>query len=337
VPCYKIENASQKLSAVDRTPLHTKYIIQNLKENQKKEVRLLKQFLIGIECYGAEADVEGFSGYLCEILILKFKTFINLIKQASHWNYGEKFAISNVNIPKFNTPLTFIDPIDFERNVASALSEEKFKLFISACKKYIEKPSFKFFFPNKIKPWEKEKIISEIKKQNTYYIGIILPKPDIIIENLYPQIKKAAKSIQVSSKKYGFNILKILHHVEEIKKEIFIILKLDKENLPITYEHIGPPLKHKKNVKSFIEKWEKNTKTIKKPYKKNDRIYVEIKRDYYNIKDFLINNLDNISLGKHLDKIDTKKIKIVDYEKIITENLRSFWTEYLDGKMKWER
>jgi hypothetical protein len=96
-------------------------------------------------------------------------------------------------------------------------------------------------------------------------------------------------------------------------------------------------LKHKKNVKSFIEKWEKNTKTIKKPYKKNDRIYVEIKRDYYNIKDFLINNLDNISLGKHLDKIDTKKIKIVDYEKIITENLRSFWTEYLDVKMKWER
>ena len=29
VPCYKIEKASQKLSAVDRTPLHTKYIKEN--------------------------------------------------------------------------------------------------------------------------------------------------------------------------------------------------------------------------------------------------------------------------------------------------------------------
>ena len=74
VPCYKIEKASQKLSAVDRTPLHTQFIKENLKENQKKEVRLLKQFLIGIDWYGAEADVEGFSGYLCEILILTFKS-----------------------------------------------------------------------------------------------------------------------------------------------------------------------------------------------------------------------------------------------------------------------
>ncbi len=96
-------------------------------------------------------------------------------------------------------------------------------------------------------------------------------------------------------------------------------------------------MKNKKNVKKFIEKWEKNKKTIKKPYKKNKRIYVEIKRDYCNIKDFLINNFDNLSLGKHIDKIDRKKIKIVDHEKIITENLRIFWTKYLDGKMKWER
>ena len=60
VPCYKIEKASQKLSAVDRTPLHTEYVKKNLKEKQKKEVRLFKQFLKGIGCYGAEAQIQGF-------------------------------------------------------------------------------------------------------------------------------------------------------------------------------------------------------------------------------------------------------------------------------------
>src|SRR5512136_668131 len=81
VPCYKIEDASQKLSAVDRTPLHTRYIEEHLKESQKKDVRLFKQFLKGIGCYGAEAEIEGFSGYLTEIIVLKYGTFQQLIQQ----------------------------------------------------------------------------------------------------------------------------------------------------------------------------------------------------------------------------------------------------------------
>ncbi len=337
VPCYKIENASQKLSAVDRTPLHTKYIKKNLKEFQKKEVRLLKQFLIGIGCYGAEADVEGFSGYLCEILILKFSSFINLVKNVSSWRYGEKFSLDKKNIPVFKTPLTFIDPVDYKRNVASALSNKKFELFIFACKKYLDNPSVKFFFPNKINPWPIEKIKSEIQKQDALFIGILLPKPNIIIENLYPQIRKAAKSISTSSEKYGFKILDVSYHIDNKNNLIIIILKLDKKPLKFEFKHIGPPLKNKKNVNDFIKKWEENPKTIKKPYKENNRIYVNIKRKYIDIKDFLRNNIDDLSLGKHLDKIDIKKIFIVEKDKIITENLRIFWTNYLDGKMLWER
>ena len=89
VPCYKIENVSQRLSAVDRTPLHTKYVKKNLPESKKLDVRLFKQFLKGIGCYGAEAEIEGFSGYLCEILIIKYESFGNLLKNAQKWKKGE--------------------------------------------------------------------------------------------------------------------------------------------------------------------------------------------------------------------------------------------------------
>jgi hypothetical protein len=41
----------------------------------------------------------------------------------------------------------FIDPVDSNRNVASALTKEKFDLFIKACKKYIKNPKVTFFFP----------------------------------------------------------------------------------------------------------------------------------------------------------------------------------------------
>jgi len=90
VPCYKIENAKQKLSAVDRTPLHTKYVKEHISEKQKQEVRLFKQFLKGINCYGAEAQIQGFSGYLCEIIVLNYKSFENTIKNASTWKKQTK-------------------------------------------------------------------------------------------------------------------------------------------------------------------------------------------------------------------------------------------------------
>ena len=148
VPCYKIENAEQKLSAVDRTPLHTKYVIDNITQSQKQEVRLFKQFLKGINCYGAEAQIQGFSGYLCEIIILYYKTFDNTIKKASRWEKQIKLSLTTKDFLDFDTPLVFIDPVDSNRNVASVLTKEKFDLFVKACREYIKNPKYTFFFPN---------------------------------------------------------------------------------------------------------------------------------------------------------------------------------------------
>jgi tRNA nucleotidyltransferase (CCA-adding enzyme) len=195
VPCYKIENASQKLSAVDRTPLHTRYIEEHLKESQKKDVRLFKQFLKGVGCYGAEAEIEGFSGYLCEILVLRYGTFQLLIEQVQQWKFGEKLALHAEVHSDFTTPLTFIDPVDPERNVASAVSNEKFNLLIKACEEYQKNPRLTFFFPNKLQPWSLQEIKKEIDTKE--FVGVKFPKPDIIPENLYPQIRKAVRTTRI--------------------------------------------------------------------------------------------------------------------------------------------
>ena len=220
VPCYKIEFASQKLSSVDRTPLHTKYVKKYLNESQKKEVRLFKQFLKGIGCYGAEAEIEGFSGYLCEIMIIKYKTFQQLVENVQYWRYGEILALEEGTFPLFETPLTFIDPVDSERNVASALSKDKFELFITACKEYAKKPRLTFFFPSPLKLWSFEKIKKAVG--TNVFIGVKLSKPEIIAENLYPQIRKAVRSIRELCEQYEFTILDATFSIE--KTEIYIVL-----------------------------------------------------------------------------------------------------------------
>jgi len=335
VPCYQIEKASQKLSAVDRTPLHTKYVKENLKESQKPDVRLFKQFLKGIGCYGAEAEVQGFSGYLCEILVIKYGSFEKLIKNAQNWKVGEKLALKDDTYQSFDTPLTFIDPIDSERNVASALSKDKFDLFVKACKEYQKNPSIKFFFPNPIKPWPLDKIKKEIQNQKMYFVGFRFPKPDIIDENLYPQIRKTVRSVWESCKRYNFNIYDATFHLDE--KTVFIIIKTDKKPLSKTMVHLGPPIKLEKNSKEFLNKWKNDDRVVKGPYQKDGRYCVEIKREYTNIKDFLSSEFKKFSMGKDIEKNVKTNYEILDLEDLLIEELRIFWTPYLDGKMSWER
>ena len=336
VPCYKIEKASQKLSAVDRTPLHTRYVKEHLKEKQKQDVRLLKQFLRGIGCYGAEAEIEGFSGYLCEILIIKYGSFKNLIEKASHWRPGEKIALTKGEHPSFDTPLIFIDPVDPKRNVASALSKEKFDLFIKACKEYMKKPSITFFFPNPVKPWTLKEIRDKIMKEKMYFVGICFDKPKIIDENLYPQIRKTVRSIRDSAIRYDFIIHDETFHID--KNKVYIIIKTQNELLPETVIHIGPPVKLEKNSKDFLKKWKNDDRVVKGPYEKDGRYFVEIKREYRDIKDYLSSELKNLSMGKDIiEKIVKSNYEILDLEDLLIDDLRSFWTVYLYDKMSWER
>ena len=46
-------------TAVDRTPLHTEYVLKKLSPSKRREVLLLKSFLKGLGIYGAELKIKG--------------------------------------------------------------------------------------------------------------------------------------------------------------------------------------------------------------------------------------------------------------------------------------
>ncbi len=333
VPCYKIDNASQKLSAVDRTPLHTQYINKHLKESQKREVRLFKQFLKGIGCYGAEAEIEGFSGYLCEIMIVKYGTFQEIVENVARWRYGEKLALSPGTSPDFTSPLTFIDPVDSERNVASALSKEKFDVLQKACIDYQKHPRLSFFFPKKLKPWSIVTIKKELQTREV--IAVRFPKPEIISENLYPQIRKALRAICDLCEQYDFIIQNATFTVEQ--KNVYIILFPAASTISKTVLHTGPPIRLKKNADEFINKWLAHPRTTKKPFEKEKRLYVEIEREYTDIATLLHSQVQQLSLGKNIDVMIIRKFTVLKKEDLLREDLRVFWTMVLDQRMSWER
>jgi tRNA nucleotidyltransferase (CCA-adding enzyme) len=337
VPGYKINNVSQKLSAVDRTPLHTTYVKNHLTESQKQEVRLLKQFLRGINCYGAEAEIQGFSGYLCEILIIKFSSFQQFIHTAKNWQPQITLSLQDSSKQSFPEPLVFIDPVDPERNVASAVAPETLDLFIKSSKSFEDEPKITFFFPNKIKPWNIDKIKEEIHSDKKQFIGIIFNKPNLINENLYPQLRRTCRVICNESEQEGFQIDDITFFIDHIAKKIYIIIKTDKKPLSETYTHTGPPLHLKEHFHKFYQKWNQNEIACKQPFEKKGRAYVEVHRKYRNLIPFLSDNLSCFHFGRYVEEEIAEDVKIIQDGELLSEELRIFWTTYLDNKMSWER
>lgn len=331
VPCYKIEKSTERISAVDRSPLHTKYIVENLREEQKKEVRLLKQFLKGIGCYGAEAQVQGFSGYLSELLIIKYKNFRNLLEEAQEWRKGKRIEIVKSNA-LFDSPLVVIDPVDSKRNVASALSEQNFNVFSYACREYLKEPRLEFFFPKTLKVLSRSILIKKLNSRGTKILALELEKPPIIPDNLYPQLRKCEQALLKLCKEYGFEIFSSEFYVN---KKLVLIFEFEIFKLPSVRKHFGPCVSDKSS-KDFIAKWESSKKALSKPYIENSRWAVDIKRDFTNAKTLIKSKILSLNLGKDLTEIVRKRgYRIIEGNEIVIK-YQQYLTDFLTKRFRWE-
>jgi tRNA nucleotidyltransferase (CCA-adding enzyme) len=75
-----------------------------------------------------KVKVEGFSGYLLELLILFYGDFISLVRNTADWRppafiNTERIASKREIPKKFDSSLKVIDPVDPNRNVASPLQD----------------------------------------------------------------------------------------------------------------------------------------------------------------------------------------------------------------------
>lgn len=127
VPCYDV-SADQIVSAVDRTPHHTRFMNENLTSEQKNDVRKMKLFMKGIGVYGADVWTGGFSGYACEVLVHKYGSFLGVLKNTD-------------DLLRLN------DPVDANRNVLASVSEEQSRLFSTCAGSYVRHPRIDYFYP----------------------------------------------------------------------------------------------------------------------------------------------------------------------------------------------
>ena len=186
VPCYKLESLEKIKSAVDRTPFHVKYLEKKLKKKYAKEVRLLKKFLKVNGIYGAEAKVQGFSGYVCELLIIHYKGFLNLLKNALKWEPGVVIDLEKYYSKKDyrelrkrfrDQVLILIDPTDKHRNAAAALAPKNFFKFKNLAKEFLENPSLEFFKEKEEVALKEEEYLKQLRERETEILVLKFSNP----------------------------------------------------------------------------------------------------------------------------------------------------------------
>src|SRR5215211_3285448 len=154
VPCYDVKQGKWQ-SAADRSPFHTQYISSHFDDEKKRHARLLKKFFKSVGIYGAEISTEGFSGYVSEVLVLKYSSFESVLRAAADWQERQIIAVCDYDsdfIKAFNSPVIIIDPVDSRRNLGSAISPQSVAKFMLAARAFLENPSLEFFKESKYHP-----------------------------------------------------------------------------------------------------------------------------------------------------------------------------------------
>ena len=337
VPCYLIESPRNMVSSVDRTPFHDRFVRENIK-GKEDEVRILKQFLKGISCYGAESKVEGFSGYLCELLIIKYGSFLNVLENATRWKFGEVVQFGDLSKKKLrrkfpNSPLIFVDPVDENRNVASALSEEKFARFVYAAKEYLRNPKYTFFFPKKRKKCKRD-VISKFKKRGTEIFAIIFEKPDILDDILYPQLKKTIKRLKKALKEREFIVEGSFFSVSDRKVAIYFELRSSK--LPKAKLHLGPFVSSS-HEERFLRKYKSYDKKLTEPFIIGKRWAIILERKYRDVRIFISDILKKGNgIPTHIMEAIRKKFEVKLNEEAILDEFLEDLLQYFDPRFPWE-
>ncbi len=249
VPCYKLKSPKKIKSAVDRTPFHHEWLKDRIK-GKENEVKLLKRFLKASNLYGAEFKIKGFSGYLCELLIIFYGSFLNLVKNATQWRRSMVIDVKNkeIRFVKGQKNILVVDPIDEKRNVAANLSVDNFARFIEKCRLFLENPSEKFFYPQKIEV-DELKLKNEIEGRFIY--AIKFDRPPIVEDNLYTQLEKAEKRIKKILEQNEVVVLRSDHFAND---KCYILIETLFGRLSHVKKHYGPPIEDYKNSMKFIEK-----------------------------------------------------------------------------------
>ncbi len=272
VPCYDVPTASDIRSAVDRTPFHDAYLTERLDDELAAGVRLIKGFCSGVGVYGSDLRTRGFGGYLVELLVLQYGGARALLEAAADWQPPVYLDPADHGQTSFEDPLVVIDPTDPDRNVAAVLSAESFARFQHHARRFLDAPSLSFFEESPPPSITPTALREHLERRDTTPIALVFPLPDLIEDDLYPQLRTSREGVVGGLDRHGFDPLRAT--TAAIEDEGLLFVELAVAERPAVERHAGPPVHVPDHAETFFETYADDP-DVYGPFLDGDRYVVE--------------------------------------------------------------
>jgi tRNA nucleotidyltransferase (CCA-adding enzyme) len=241
---------------------------------------------------------EGFSGYLCELLVLYYGGFSPLLAAASAWRPGIVIDPENHAAKRFDEPLVVIDPVDPRRNVAAAVSLTRMMGFVELARGYCAAPSPAFFALPSRPPVTREELETILAKRRTFLYAVTFRTPPLIPEIVVPQLKRSVAVIAGLLERHGFPVHNAWYELGD--EQCLFLFELLVAELPAIRTHAGPPLWNRENADKFFEKYA-GGQCGGVPFISEGKYSVEVPREYPDAKGLLSSGaILGTSLGRHV-------------------------------------
>lgn len=348
VPCFNAQ-PGQWRSAADRSPHHTRYVNERLGDGElRRGIRLLKRFAKGVEVYGAEIRVGGFSGYLCELLVIHSQSFRQAIEDITQWQLGHIIDVARQyrgrreEIPRlFDQPLIVIDPVDAYRNVAAAVTTDSLSRLVSAAKRFRVTPSTRFFFPEDPEPMPSPAMAQRLGTLDYDVVFVAFESAVTVPDVLWGQLYKSAKLLGRQLTRNGFTVLTSAVWSDEVRTSVYAYA-LEARRIPRVRRHVGPPF-DSGGASDFLEKHTTSTATAIGPWLDGKRWYVGVRRPHTDAIALLQTVLGDRGQGAGKTWGDTwKNVRLWGNEECLPlyrsdRGFARFLCDFIDGKPKWLR
>ena len=251
VPCYAVAPGEWK-SAADRSPYHTKYIQSKFDDRMKLEARLFKKFVKSAGVYGAEVKIQGFSGYVCEVLTLKFGSFLQTLQHLSRAKQGEIVTLEPYDqdlVASFKSPLVILDPVDTNRNLGSAISAANVGKLVLQSRRLLANPSIRYFLPQKekLRPTKNSSLL--LPRIFIVTFKNDLRSPDI----LWGELRRSSTSIADKLTRIGFHVVRYSAASDEKRNSALLFLLAGDKIDPLSIRQ-GPDYFRADEVDKYYKK-----------------------------------------------------------------------------------
>jgi tRNA nucleotidyltransferase (CCA-adding enzyme) len=301
VPCYRVESANDIRSAVDRTPFHNQYLEARLDDALTGDVRVTKQFLKGIGVYGSDLRTEGFSGYVTELLVLEYGGFRAFVEGVAGWQPPVEFDPEDHAAASFSDPLVVIDPTDPERNVAAVCSAANVARLQHHARALLADATVERFFPTDPAPLDAADVREHVDRRGTTPVAIAFAPPDLVDDQLWPQLRKSREGLVDALDRRGFDVLRSVAFATDDRDAATLFAELEVAERPRVRRHDGPPVHVEAHAKGFYDKYAADPDAYG-PFVDDDRYVVERDREFTTATGFLESDaIFDVRLGTHVE------------------------------------